>query len=83
LQAQFAAGGHFVWDIKNIFTIRLITKQSFKNLRLFCLFFTGIETNLIFFTLFLVFFHEVKQNKSIKTKTREFISWHDSNALMN
>jgi hypothetical protein len=53
---QFADGSHLVFDtLMNIFTIRLVTKQSFTNLRLFCLIPTVIQESKIFFTLFLVF----------------------------
>ena len=57
LGAQFTAGGHFIWGItiKNIFVIRLITKQFMTNIWLFCLILTGIEVNKVFLTLFLVF----------------------------
>ena len=54
LGTQFAASSHFIWGItiKNIFVIRLITKQSLTNILLFCLILTGIELNKVFLTLF-------------------------------
>ena len=46
------------WQI----TIRLITKQSYTNLRLFWQIPTDIEANKIFFTFFKVFFDKRKEN---------------------
>ena len=62
LQAQFAAGGHFAWDI----TIKYFYNPSYNKgiLReslMFHLILTSIEANEVFLTLFLAF-DKMKQN---------------------
>ena len=52
LRAQFA-GGHSGSDVDKIyFPIRLITKQTFMNLPLFCPILTNIKASKVFLTLF-------------------------------
>ena len=63
-RAQFPVSSHnfYLGHAIKYFIIRLITKQSFTNIWLFCLMCTGIEANKVFVTLFLVF-DKIKQNK--------------------